>query len=189
MPKSNLTKKVLAQTFKTLVCNSAFEKVSVSDICDTCQVSRKTFYYHFKDKYALVEWIFDTEFIDTWKRSNIEDHWLIMQSLCQYLYDQRTYYLKLIQYRGQNSFREYFHAFLFDILEPVLLPAHSDVQIVVKDHSLDPEDVQDFYAHFISDALLFAIFRWLTNGTQQSPEVFIALLRSISELIAARLDR
>ena len=50
MPESNLTKKALAQTLKDLIHTQSFEKIGVNDICDACQVSRKTFYYHFRDK-------------------------------------------------------------------------------------------------------------------------------------------
>ena len=64
MPESNITKRVLASTLKELVTARPFEKVSVSDICDACGVSRKTFYYHFQDKYELLEWIIMTELLE-----------------------------------------------------------------------------------------------------------------------------
>lgn len=187
MPESNMTKRVLAQTFKDLVCQESFEKVSVSDICDACQVSRKTFYYHFQDKYALVEWIFDTEYIAEWKRSNVEDRWAILTSLCQYLYGQRAYYQKLTQYQGQNSFSQYFQDFLFNILEPFILPDQEEVEAAAGHDGVQPKAAQDFYMQFITDALLFALFRWLTNGAQQTPEEFIALLKSTTDIITARL--
>ena len=40
-----------------------FEKISVGDICERCDMNRKSFYYHFRDKYDLVNWIYDREFI------------------------------------------------------------------------------------------------------------------------------
>ena len=63
MPDSNITKKALAQSLKELMGKQSFAKISVADICEGCGMSRKSFYYHFKDKYDLVNWIFDMEFI------------------------------------------------------------------------------------------------------------------------------
>ena len=63
MADSNITKKALAGALKELMDTKPFQKISVSDICERCQMNRKSFYYHFKDKYDLMNWIYDTEFI------------------------------------------------------------------------------------------------------------------------------
>lgn len=34
------------------------EKIRISEICSLAEVERPTFYYHFKDKYDLLAWIF-----------------------------------------------------------------------------------------------------------------------------------
>ena len=70
MPDSNITKKALAQTMKELMAKQPFSKISVGDICDACGMSRKSFYYHFRDKYDLVNWIFDTEFLQSIRPEN-----------------------------------------------------------------------------------------------------------------------
>ncbi|MGH4138810.1 TetR/AcrR family transcriptional regulator C-terminal domain-containing protein [Clostridium sp.] len=36
-------------------------KITINDIVRDCGVNRRTFYYHFQDVYALLEWIFRTE--------------------------------------------------------------------------------------------------------------------------------
>ena len=53
MPDSNITKKALAMAMKELMEQIPFSKISVSDICEKCGMNRKSFYYHFKDKYDL----------------------------------------------------------------------------------------------------------------------------------------
>ena len=57
MADSNITKKALAGALKELMDTKPFQKISVSDICERCQMNRKSFYYHFKDKYDLMNWI------------------------------------------------------------------------------------------------------------------------------------
>ena len=68
MADSNITKRALAEALKELMEEKSFSKISVADICGKCNMNRKSFYYHFKDKYDLVNWIFDTEFISVMSR-------------------------------------------------------------------------------------------------------------------------
>ena len=60
MADSNITKRALATSLKELMLEQPFDKINVAQICARCNMNRKSFYYHFKDKYDLVNWIFDT---------------------------------------------------------------------------------------------------------------------------------
>ena len=60
MADSNITKNALASSLKSLMEQKPFQKINVNDICEGCGMNRKSFYYHFKDKYDLVNWIFYT---------------------------------------------------------------------------------------------------------------------------------
>ena len=59
MADSNITKRALANSLKSLMTEQPFEKINVAQICERCDMNRKSFYYHFKDKYDLVNWIFE----------------------------------------------------------------------------------------------------------------------------------
>ena len=63
MADSNITKRALASALRELMQEVPFDKIQVTHICERCDMNRKSFYYHFMDKYDLVNWIFDTEFI------------------------------------------------------------------------------------------------------------------------------
>ena len=65
LPDSNITKHALSQALKELIKTQPLKKISVGKICEACGMNRKSFYYHFKDKYELINWIFCTEFIST----------------------------------------------------------------------------------------------------------------------------
>jgi len=62
LPDSGITKNALSTALKELMLLHPLAKISVGDICARCGMNRKSFYYHFKDKYDLVNWIFHTEF-------------------------------------------------------------------------------------------------------------------------------
>ena len=61
MADSNITKNALAAAMKKLMREKKLSKISIADICGECGMNRNSFYYHFRDKYDLVNWIFYTE--------------------------------------------------------------------------------------------------------------------------------
>ncbi len=52
------TYKQLVDTFLKLMGEKSFEELTVSEICDSAQVHRATFYKHFKDKYEFLNFCF-----------------------------------------------------------------------------------------------------------------------------------
>ena len=68
----------------------SFSQISVLDICEKCRMNRKSFYYHFKDKYDLVNWIYDTEFVTVVNQKEYDGDWELMEDICQYFYDNRN---------------------------------------------------------------------------------------------------
>ena len=57
MADSNITKQALATALRELMEQVPFDKIQVQHICERCGMNRKSFYYHFKDKYDLLNWI------------------------------------------------------------------------------------------------------------------------------------
>lgn len=47
----------MAYTFKDLLKEKPFNKITINDISNRCDINRQTFYYHFQDIRDLVEWI------------------------------------------------------------------------------------------------------------------------------------
>lgn len=58
---SGLTKRMLAQSLIKLLYREPLSSITVQQITDDCGVNRQTFYYHFQDIYALLEWIFEED--------------------------------------------------------------------------------------------------------------------------------
>lgn len=59
------TKIWIADTMKKLMVSRSIEKIRVTEICREAKIERPTFYYHFKDKYDLVAWIFFHDAFET----------------------------------------------------------------------------------------------------------------------------
>ena len=56
MSEAAVTKKVIADGFRYVMEKKSFDKITISDITDKCGLNRQTFYYHFQDKYELLNW-------------------------------------------------------------------------------------------------------------------------------------
>lgn len=177
MPESNITKNALAASMKKLMSNKPFAKISVSDICEDCGMNRKSFYYHFKDKYDLVNWIFYKDFICGLDPASYDSEWELFDDLCVYFYGEREFYKNALEIEGQNSFREYFR----EAVEPILRHFMSD--------ELEEEEGRTFYLAFFCEGFLAAIMNWLAEGFQIPPEVFLDTVHQIIETLAERVLR
>lgn len=67
---SRRSKEKLAESLKKKMRQKPLSKISVSELIEDCSLNRRTFYYHFQDIYALVEWMFDQEAVELIKRSD-----------------------------------------------------------------------------------------------------------------------
>ena len=186
MADSNITKRALASALKELMETMPFEKITISHICDKCCMNRKSFYYHFKDKYDLVNWIYDTEFVAVVCHMKDDDPWVLFSMLCRYLYDNRRFYRKALQIRGQNSFYDHFHETLVPITGKALQYAVPDTSVKTVSET-GQAFAKEFTSNFITDGIIAALERWLLGKNDINADDFLFLVRSITEKLAARV--
>ena len=172
---SNITKNALAASVKKLMKEKSFQKISVSDICKECGMNRKSFYYHFKDKYDLVNWIFYVDFIGKINIKSYEDVWDFFYDVCEHLYNERDFYRNALEFDGQNSFKEYF----IEILNPILLLFFQDV--------LKKSVDQEFFITFFCESTLISILRWIKEGVEIPPDKFLDTFHSIIVRLAEKV--
>ena len=58
---AEITKMWIADKMREIMKHKSIEKVRVTESCKSAGIERPTFYYHFKDKYDLVAWMFCTD--------------------------------------------------------------------------------------------------------------------------------
>lgn len=167
MPSANITKRAIAEAMKELMAEKPLAKISVGDIAAACGINRNTFYYHFRDKFDLVNWIFYTDLAAELNRDDILSGapWLIVEDVCAFLHQNRGFYISALSVGGQNSFARYFEGLLRAVVE-ARLP-----------ELLDTEGHREFYVSFFADAMVSAIFRWLRGGTEMAPGELAELMR------------
>lgn len=171
MADSYITKRALANALRELMEDMPFEKIQISQICERCDMNRKSFYYHFKDKYDLVNWIFDTEFLSFAMESSkylpSHDRWELIEQACEHFYANRTFYSKALMIKGQNSFSDHLREYLFPLIK---------IRIT---QLLGNNAANEFTINFFADAVLCAIERWLFDKKCMTPEEFVARIKQI----------
>lgn len=165
----------MASALKELMEEIPFEKISVSHICERCNMNRKSFYYHFKDKYDLVNWIFDIDFISFITQENSTERWELFEVLINYFFDNRSFYRKVLKVKGQNSFSEHFR----ELAHPIIRKRLNDI--------VDASINHDFMVCILADTCICAIERWLSDKTCMPPEQFVQIIRTLTESIAVAL--
>ncbi len=97
-------KESVVVSFKELVGEKAYDKITVSEICERAGVSRKSFYADFQDKEAIVEHIFNQQVIEPLR----DLHRLLSREDClrmenrfnermyRCVYEDREFYMNLV---------------------------------------------------------------------------------------------
>lgn len=179
MATSKITKQALSTALKELMEEIPFDKIHIADICNRCGMNRKSFYYHFKDKYDLLNWIFDTEFSsftkDLSQAEELNDHIDALQNIFNYFYENRDFYRMALQTEGQNSFPEHFKEFVTPVLKQQIeyLFGNSD---------------DEFTLHFFTDAAIGTMERWLLDKNCMPPDEFLNKLLHLFQQGAKALN-
>ena len=174
-----ITKRVLADSIKKLMEQRPLAKISVGDIVEECGLNRNSFYYHFKDKYDLVNWIFYTDVINRLKLDNVltGSVWELIDTISHYFYENKSFYMNALSVRVQNSFAEFYIDIIKQIVRARIGESFPD----------NDEENQDFYICFFIDAYIAATFRWLQGGAQIPPDKFTQMIKKAARGTAMRV--
>ena len=183
---SENTVSLIAETFVALANEMPLEKISVSDIVARSHKNRKTFYYHFADKSALVHWIFRNDlakllserFDESQLVYNREQddslHALpyyvmvktgvrsldgepFMQALAACMENRRRFFAKALRMTDTGNLR----AYLYDLYVPAV---RNDVRFILSNRYLNEESV-----NFLSEYFAGAMIDWLVRRTCGNP--------------------
>lgn len=174
MSTMGITQTAIANTMKQLMKSRAFNDISVNDIINECGISRKTFYYHFKDKYDVVNWIFRTDVVDSILESTTLENWAEGSlKLCRYIYDNCAFYTNAVNITGQNSFIDYLNNLTRLQVEKLSAMACGNFTI-------DDAD-KEFMIDFFYNAFVGVLSKWVKGGMKDPPEIIVGRWKAIAD--------
>lgn len=157
-------------SFKELLKEKPYAKISVSELCERAGVSRKTFYVRFRDKEAIVEDLFDRHVIAPLRslntvlskdRARLFDR-LFYEKMYEAIYEEREYYIALIgPMRGVD-----------DTFIRVLTNAIYDfnMDLIPRISVIGGTWQADYVAYFFASSQAMLMQKWISDKMAVSPQ-------------------
>lgn len=156
------TKRALAASLKKLLSVKSLDKITVTDIVEDCEVNRQTFYYHFKDIFDLVEWIYTSEATKALDGKKTYDTWQqgILQ-IYEYVLDNRAFVRATYHSASREHLERYLYDETFQLLTGVVEEKASGIAIRDSDKT--------FIANFYKYAFVGLMLDWIGSGMKENP--------------------
>ena len=177
------TKRAFATSLKKLLSQKPLDKIKISDITNDCEVNRQTFYYHFKDIYDLLEWVYtneatralgDKKTYDTWQEGFYE--------IFEYILENKSFVMNTYN----SVSREYLERYLYNEVYHLLLDVVEEKSkgMCVRDND------KSFIADFYKFSFVGLVIEWIRKGMREDPKDIIQRLNTlISGNIEMALER
>lgn len=162
------TKKTLAAALKEAMKKKPFQKITVSELIEICNVNRKTFYYHFEDIYDLLKWTFEQEAIDVVKNFNLlVDHEEALSFVMDYV-EANDYILNCAcNSIGRDELKRFFSADFMEIVTCIIEQAEE-----ITGKKLD-SGYKEFLCHFYMEALAGILIDWIRDKEHRNRDTII----------------
>ena len=170
----------IEKAFRELVGERRYRSITVKDICERADVSRKTFYSYFNDKDSLLERIIRRDMIKPMRDicsllSNDEVLGLarsIYERMYKAVYDDGEFYRALLVPMRRTDF-----TFLY-IASSALYDFHRDTLSRLSLSVATPRG--DFIASYFAQAQAMMIDKWVCDGFQLTPSQIASLYEEVA---------
>ena len=166
---ANTTKRMLSMSLKKLLSKTTLDNITIQDITDDAEVSRKTFYYHFQDIYDLLDWtlqedarhlVADKINLDNWEES--------IAALFVYMQENRMLVLNAFHSLERDTLEKE----VFKLLSPLLHRLFSAQEGFDQLSEADQDFIVSVYGLGITGLFL----RWIGANMMSPPEPMIRQL-------------
>lgn len=163
------TKKVLAMSLKSIMAEKPLNKITIREIVENCGLNRQTFYYHFKDIYDLLEWMYHEETIALLSQYHDLGDWQEgALAILYYVKENAAACECALHSMGNTQLRKFIHTDFRDIYRQVfdLLTFNLDVD----------GNFKEFIANLCVYGAEGYVIHWLESGMKDSPEQIVEWL-------------
>ncbi len=160
---SQTTKKALAYSLKKLLKQKPLDKITVTDITEDCEVNRQTFYYHFRDIYDLVEWIYTIEATKALDGNKTATTWQQgFLQIFEYILENKAFVKSTYHSVNREHLESYLYNETFNLLIGVLNEFAEGMSVRDEDKA--------FIANFYKFAFGGLVLDWIGKGMKEEPK-------------------
>jgi probable dihydroxyacetone kinase regulator len=178
MPKkfncSYVTKLKLANALKELMMTMSFEKITVLDITEKCNIHRQTFYYHFQDRYELLDWLLYNEIVEPLTNDfTLDNMYEKLFDMFQTMASNKKFYINALKINA-NDLSRYISRVATQQFTEVIKNVKNDTNI---NKTTENDDIilAEFFGYGISGVVL----GWVQNGMKETPKEMTSRIENI----------
>ena len=180
---SQVTKRALEASLKSLLLQKPLSKITVTDITEDCGIKRMTFYYHFKDIYDLVEWCCQEDASRALAGKKTYETW--QQGLLQIfeaVRENKPFILNVYRSVSREQVENYLYKVTYALLDGV-------VEEQAQGMSVRQED-KAFLATLYQYMFVGLMLDWIKSDMKGDPQAIVSRLElAIHGNIRAALER
>lgn len=163
---SQTTKKALAYSLKKIMNTTPLSKITVNDIVRDCGVNRRTFYYHFKDIYDLLEWIYKNEVANVMAENKTYDTWQQgFLKIFYYLSENKKLVINTYNSIGRDNLENHLYSAVYVLVLNVVDEITKGLEVSEKE--------KEFVVNFYKVALVGILLEWIKTNMTENPEQII----------------
>ena len=121
------SKELLIESVLELLSEYPIEKITVSKIAERCSLSKRTFYYHFSDKYDLANKAYYYQMCKYCEenKGTLTLHGFLCH-IAGFINDHHDYFKHLAQYKGQNNIADFNIIHMRETFEQIIRESFHD---------------------------------------------------------------
>ena len=167
-------REIFIDSILELIKTKSFDEITVSSIVEYSGVSRQSFYNYFRDKYDLVNQIYDHDLkmaINDLQSYGIYTDSRIEASI-EGMSGKRTFYNKVLKYSGQNALMYHIKEVAYSAHKEIVL---SHISAMPKYNKLPVQKIP-YLLNFHANCATLAVIDWVTSDTYMPPREVAALI-------------
>ena len=174
---SEQTKYALAAALKELMTQKSFDRITIHDLTERCSIRRQSFYYHFRNVYDLLRWMFQEEAVALLRQHEGALLWQEgLLQLFRYIEDNRAVCLCALKSIGREQLKYFFQADIHAIIHRAVEQIGTDVGAIQA--GVTQDDVA-LMTHIYVIASASVLESWLQGEIDRTPEQLVTLADQI----------
>jgi AcrR family transcriptional regulator len=178
--KIRYTRMVLRESLMELMKTKAISDISIKEICATADISRSTFYVHYKDQYDLLKKI-EEETLESvnniLNKYDLNDNkhgtlQMMVEEILQYIADNNKSIHVLLSENGDINFQKKLFSSMYQ---------KNIMKFVTS--KIPDEETRQYYFMFIETGCVGLIYHWIKGGMNKPINELAGLMINITRQI------
>ena len=164
------TEQLIADALKKLMSNESFDRITVQELSSACNIKRQTFYYHFRDIYDLLTWIFLNE--NTLINKNVKDWKEMVKQIVKYVNKNKSFVKHILESSAQDLFEQFVYSYFYSQILRQLVTLDKENRFTSEERK--------FYVTYYTSAMTSCVILWIEQGMKEKVEDLLNKLEMLN---------